>query len=91
MKPTEQELPGFELSNSENVSKTPAQRKDKRISENISEKPKAKRGRKLKFTEKDYAPYAKKRKWAQTQRGRQNYILVTHHCIELDEQWQQFL
>ena len=76
MNPTEKALPGFESLFSENVSKTPAQRETKRISENISEKPKGKRGRKPKYTEKDYAPYAKKRKWAQTQRGRQNYILL---------------
>jgi hypothetical protein len=90
VKPTEKALPGFESLFSENVSKTPAQRETKRISENVSEKPKGKRGRKLKYTEKDYAPYAKKRKWAQTQRGRQNYILVKRVYWMLDVERERF-
>ena len=90
MKPTEKALPGFESLFSEIVSKTPVQRETKRISENVSEKPKGKRGRKLKYTEKDYAPYAKKRNWAQTQRGRQNYILVKRVYWMFDVEREQF-
>jgi hypothetical protein len=90
VKPTEQELLGFELPNSENVSETLARRKSKNISENVSEKPKAKRGRKLKYTEKDYAPYAKKKKWAQTQRGQQNYMLVKRVYWLLDVEHERF-
>jgi len=90
MNPTEKALPGFEALFSENVSKTPAQRETKRISENISEKPKGKRGRKPKYTEKDYAPYANKRKWAQTQRGRQNYILLKRVYWMLDVEHERF-
>jgi hypothetical protein len=64
---------------SENISeigRTAAKPVARQISENLSKKHSAKRGRKPKYTQEDYAPFVKMRKWKPSLRAKQNHVLA---------------